>query len=424
MPGQDRDIRILPGIAQRDPKAPDVMRGEETQLLGALGVDAADDAVVCMPGTHSKWVRANGGTVERFATFMTGELFDVVSRETILSHAVTGADEAEDIDAFRSAVMAAFETPAFAANLLFQVRSGQLLYGGKPSSAREKISGTLIGLELAAGLAGRQYPAPASRWWRQGGSRCFTNWRLTRCPFLSDQSVPRMRSVAAFRWPLNRFGTMRIRRMSVVPFPPMKRPLVAILRGVKPEEAEDIVSVLIDSGMTAIEIPLNSPDPFRSIEIAVKKAPAGILVGAGTVLTLEAVERLHDVGGRLLVTPNVDPDIIARARARGMVTMPGVFTPTEALLAAKAGASSLKFFPASVLGAAGITAIRAVLPADLMIAAVGGVSDKNFADYTRAGILAFGLGSSLYKPGMTAAEVAVRAKATIDAYDMAIRQAG
>ena len=107
-----------------------------------------------------------------------------------------------------------------------------------------------------------------------------------------------------------------------------------------------------------------------------------------------------------------------------MVTMPGVFTPTEALLAAKAGASSLKFFPASVLGAAGITAIRAVLPADLMIAAVGGVSDKNFADYTRAGILAFGLGSSLYKPGMTAAEVAVRAKATIDAYDVAIQQAG
>ena len=154
VPGQNRDIRILPGIAQRDPKAPDVMRGEETQLLGALGVDAADDAVVCMPGTHSKWVQTRGGTVERFATFMTGELFDAVSRQTILSHAVTGADDAEDIDAFRSAIMAAFERPAFAANLLFQVRSGQLLYGGTPASAREKISGTLIGLELAAGLAG------------------------------------------------------------------------------------------------------------------------------------------------------------------------------------------------------------------------------------------------------------------------------
>ena len=209
--------------------------------------------------------------------------------------------------------------------------------------------------------------------------------------------------------------------MSTVPFPPMKRPLVAILRGVKPEEAAAIVDALIDSGMTAIEIPLNSPDPFRSIEIAVKRAPADVLVGAGTVITLDDVARLHEVGGRLMVSPNVDPEIIASARTRGMVTMPGVFTPTEALLAAKAGASSLKFFPASVLGAAGITAIRAVLPADMMVAAVGGVSDANFADYTRAGITAFGLGSSLYKPGMTAAQVADRARATVEAYDRVVR---
>lgn len=154
--GQSRDIRILPGIAQRDPGAPDVMRGEETQLLGALGTDAAGESVVCIPGTHSKWVRVSGGTVERFATFMTGELFSVISRETILSHAVAGADEAEDTQAFGSAVVAAFEAPALAANLLFQVRSNQLLYGGSASAARERISGTLIGIELAAGLAGDQ----------------------------------------------------------------------------------------------------------------------------------------------------------------------------------------------------------------------------------------------------------------------------
>jgi 2-dehydro-3-deoxygalactonokinase len=151
VPGQSRDIRILPGIAQRDPKAPDVMRGEETQLLGALGADG--EALVCMPGTHSKWASVRGGTVERFTTFMTGELFSAVSRETILSLAVANADEAVDTEAFRSAVVAAFEAPAFAANLLFQVRSGQLLYGGSPAAARERISGTLIGLELAAGLA-------------------------------------------------------------------------------------------------------------------------------------------------------------------------------------------------------------------------------------------------------------------------------
>jgi 2-dehydro-3-deoxyphosphogalactonate aldolase len=209
--------------------------------------------------------------------------------------------------------------------------------------------------------------------------------------------------------------------MSSFPFPAMKRPLVAILRGVKPEEVYGVLSALIENGMTAIEIPLNSPDPFRSIEIAVKMAPAGVLIGAGTVLTTEEVERLHDVGGKLLVAPNVDADVIARARLRGMVTMPGVLTPTEALLAARVGASSLKFFPASVLGASGISAIRAVLPPDMMIAAVGGISEKNFVEYTKTGVYAFGLGSSLYKPGMTAAEVASRAKATIQAYDVAVQ---
>jgi len=205
-----------------------------------------------------------------------------------------------------------------------------------------------------------------------------------------------------------------------VPFPAMKRPLVAILRGIRPEEAQGIVSALIEAGITAIEIPLNSPDPFRSIEIAVRQAPTGILIGAGTVLTTDDVERLHDAGGKLMVAPNVDADVIARARRWGMVTMPGVFTPTEALLAVGAGASSLKFFPASVLGASGIAAIRAVLPAGTMIAAVGGVSDQNFADYVRSGVHAFGLGSSLYKPGMTARDVAARATATIKAYDLAL----
>ena len=203
----------------------------------------------------------------------------------------------------------------------------------------------------------------------------------------------------------------------------MKRPLVAILRGLRPEEAEGIVSVLIEAGMTAIEIPLNSPDPFRSIEIAVRLAPEGTLIGAGTVLTTEDVDRLNDVGGRLMVSPNVDTQVIALATAHGMVTMPGVFTQTEALRAARAGASSLKFFPASVLGPAGIAAIRAVLPPDVMIAAVGGVSDQNFADYVRSGVHAFGLGSSLYKPGMTAADIAARARATITAYDRAVESA-
>ena len=205
-----------------------------------------------------------------------------------------------------------------------------------------------------------------------------------------------------------------------IPFPAMKYPLIAILRGLKPEETEGVVGALIETGFRAIEIPLNSPDPFRSIEIAAKMAPADCLIGAGTVLSTEDVDALDAAGGKLMVSPNADADVISAARVKGMVTMPGVLTPTEALVAAKAGATGLKFFPASIIGPSGINAIRTILPKDLVIAAVGGVSDKNFADYTNAGILAFGLGTSLYKPGMKAAEVRERAIVTLSAYDAAI----
>lgn len=205
-----------------------------------------------------------------------------------------------------------------------------------------------------------------------------------------------------------------------IPFPPMDYPLVAILRGIKPEETAPIINELLEAGLRAIEIPLNSPDPFNSIEIAAKMAPSDALIGAGTVLTVEDVKRLDSVGGKLMVSPNVDVEVITTAREKGMVTLPGVLTPTEALLAAKAGATGLKFFPASILGPSGISAIMAILPKNLMIAAVGGVSDQNFSDYFKIGVKAFGLGSSLYKPGMSAKDVRERADTTIRAYQRAL----
>jgi len=202
-----------------------------------------------------------------------------------------------------------------------------------------------------------------------------------------------------------------------IKFPSMKRSLVAILRGIKPEETADIIDGLINAGFTAIEIPLNSPDPFRSIEIAINRAPKDVLIGAGTVLSVEDVDRLNTIGARLMVSPNVDRDVIAQAASHGMVTMPGVFTPTEALAACAAGASALKFFPASVLGPSGINAIRAVLPKDVPVGAVGGVSNDDFAAYAKVGVRTFGLGSSLYKAGMDASEVARRGAAAIAAFD-------
>lgn len=210
---------------------------------------------------------------------------------------------------------------------------------------------------------------------------------------------------------------------ATVAWPPLRRSLVAILRGITFEEVEPVVAALVEAGFEAIEIPLNSPAPFRSIEKAVRVAPDGVLVGAGTVLAVEDVERLAHVGGRLMVSPNVEPAVIERAGSLGMVTMPGVFTPSEAFTALAAGASGLKFFPASVLGPDGIKAICAVLPKGTVVGAVGGVADGDFLRYAAAGIRTFGLGSSLYAPGRDIVAIRARAQATVAAYDAAFAAA-
>lgn len=206
-----------------------------------------------------------------------------------------------------------------------------------------------------------------------------------------------------------------------VPFPPLRRGLVAILRGLDPAQAAATAEAVYAAGITAIEVPLNSPNPFRSIAAIAGALPEDALVGAGTVLEPSQVDDLHAAGGKLLVSPNVSPEVLARAGGYGMVTMPGVFTPTEAFLALKAGASALKFFPASVLGPKGIAAIRAVLPRDAVVGAVGGVSEADFADYGAVGVKTFGLGSSLFKPGMAPGEVGGRAAAAVAAWDAAFR---
>ena len=203
------------------------------------------------------------------------------------------------------------------------------------------------------------------------------------------------------------------------PFPKLRRGLVAILRGLKPGEAVAVGQALFEAGIEAIEVPLNSPDPFASITSIVEALPKTALVGAGTVLTPADVDGLHKAGGRLLVSPNIDAEVMGRAVKYGMVTMPGVFTPTEAFQALRLGASALKFFPASVLGAAGISAMRAVLPATTLVGAVGGVSEKDFAGYKAAGVTVFGLGSSLFKPGMSVEDIAARARAAVAAWDAA-----
>lgn len=197
------------------------------------------------------------------------------------------------------------------------------------------------------------------------------------------------------------------------------RGIVAILRGVRPDEVEAIAEELIASGITLIEVPLNSPDPFDSIARLVKLADGRALVGAGTVLTVEAVERLSEMGSKLVISPNTNTDVIRRTRASGMFSMPGVFTPTDAFNALDAGAQVLKFFPADMLGASGIAGIKAVLPVGTEIAAVGGVDENAFADYRTKGIHNFGIGGTLYKPGRSADEIGQIARRLVTAFDSA-----
>jgi 2-dehydro-3-deoxyphosphogalactonate aldolase len=195
------------------------------------------------------------------------------------------------------------------------------------------------------------------------------------------------------------------------------RHLIAILRGITPAETLEVCDALVLAGITMIEVPLNSPDALRSIEDAAKTFEGRALIGAGTVLSRDDVEDVARAGGQFVVSPDTNPAVIGATIEFGMTSYPGVFSPTDAFTAIRSGATGLKFFPAEVLGPKGIKAMKAVLPPSIPLYAVGGANPDNFGEFFAAGCAGFGLGTYIYKPGMTAADVASRAQTAVTAYD-------
>jgi 2-dehydro-3-deoxyphosphogalactonate aldolase len=194
------------------------------------------------------------------------------------------------------------------------------------------------------------------------------------------------------------------------------QPLVAILRGMAPGEAVDVAGALFDAGMVCAEVPLNSPEPLRSIAAMRAAFDGRMLIGAGTVITAAEADAVADAGGQFVVSPNTDTAVIAATKARGMLSLPGFFTASEAFAAMAAGADALKLFPADVGGANYVKALRSVLPKTTPLLAVGGVDLDKMDAFLAAGADGFGFGASLYKPGDAARVVGERAKRLVDAF--------
>lgn len=199
----------------------------------------------------------------------------------------------------------------------------------------------------------------------------------------------------------------------------MNRNIIAILRGIRPEEAAAICEAVLAAGITTIEIPLNSPRPLESIGILAKAFGSDATIGAGTVLSVQEVRDVANAGGKIIVAPNFDADVVRETRSLKLESWPGVLTPSECFAALKAGADGLKIFPCSVIGPAGVKAMRAVLPPQTEVYAVGGAGPENFAEWFAAGVTGFGIGSALYKPGQSAAQLRQVSRDIVRAYDSA-----
>lgn len=471
-------LHIVPGLIARG-ALPDVLRGEETQVLGVLtsGAGAAAQAgmaaggaaplLIGLPGTHGKWVLARGRRIERFVTFMTGELFATLCAHSILGRTMQ-APAAPDDGAFLRGLRVVQQAGANDPGLLAQIFSTRTLglTDALPAAAQaDYLSGLLVGSEIA-GLLRTQAPGPlapvvlcgapdlcrryalaldafglgaaeiAPQATQQGlwqiacAAGLVAGSEQTAGPGRAAQASPAAAALRATTAPCTSAPVSAASRAARTPAAAALAralqhcALIAILRGVQPHEAAALGLALYRAGLRIIEVPLNSPDPLASIRALRAALPADALLGAGTVFAPQDCAQIGAAGGQLIVMPHGDPALIRAAGAAGLVCAPGVATATEACAALAAGADLLKLFPADALGPALLKAWRAVLPPAARLLPVGGITPESIPAWAAAGASGFGLGSALYRPGDCAAALASRAADFVAAWRSAYPGAG
>jgi 2-dehydro-3-deoxygalactonokinase len=493
-------LHIVPGLIERG-RLPNLMRGEETQIVGAIAEMAStvERTLVVLPGTHSKWAQVRGHEIVHFDTFMTGEVYDALAAHTLLARTLR-RPQSWDVEAFDRGVSVA-RSPEGRAGMLSTIFSTRVLAVRRELSGEAQadyLSGLLIGHEVrgmqeldpealdGAGrilLAGsdplcRRYARVLAAFGRpdvsvslhaterglwclagaaglldgRGDAAVSARARATsariidssaRAAGVDDQSAPGARveqGAAPARGSLAGAPGARVEqeaapaRGSLAGAPGARVEqeaapargslaaalsrcgLLAILRGLSPHEAAAVGGALYAAGLRAIEVPLNSPDPLASIRVLRRTVAADCAIGAGTVMSPAEVDWVRSAGADFVVMPHTDARVIRAAVAAGLDVAPGVATINEAFASLAAGARVLKLFPADEIGAAALAAWRAVLPGEVVVIAVGGVTPDNLAELTAAGASGFGVGSALYRPGLTSAEVAARAKAFMTAW--------
>ena len=407
------DVHIVPGVIEQV-GLPNVMRGEETQVLGVLqGLGA--DMLIGLPGSHSKWVEVVEGRITHFDTFMTGEVFAVLS-----STASSGvpSNPANDSRPKPSTAAYTWRAPMTVSAACCPPCSAPAPLGS-PANSPQTSSPTTCPA-CSSDMSSPACPTAPNT------SRSSWSAPLLSAPVINAPSpsaaLPtsawrrKLPSAACGNWPWRQGSLNLYWRPDMLKQALAQNGLIAILRGIRPDEAEAVGQVLYQAGFRVIEVPLNSPDPYTSIRTLRASLPADCLIGAGTVLLPEQVEQVKAAGGQVVVMPHSDAKVLRAAKAAGLFLSPGVATPTEAFAALAEGADVLKLFPAEQMGPSVIKAWLAVLPAGTLLLPVGGITPDNMQVFTDAGAKGFGLGSGLFKPGMTVDQVASRAQAYVAAW--------